>query len=124
MPARGTRRKSTRTRQSQPKPKMVRFGLGAQLTRSEIRQLRERAAADMRSIGNYVAFLVIQDLRDQRRSGGRRGRAPSPSDRRAAYAIRLMLTVDQKALFEARARDQARSGVGLRGEADCGGSGG
>jgi len=63
----------------------------------------------MRSIGNYVAFLVIQDLRDQRRSSGRRGRVPSPSDRRAAYAIRVMLTVDQKVLLEAKANDQLRS---------------
>jgi hypothetical protein len=107
MPARG--RKPSKTRRAQPKPKMVRLGFGPQLTRSEIRQLREKAAADMRSIGNYVGFLVIQDLRDQRRSAGSSGRAPSPSDRRAAYAIRIMLTVDQKALLEAKANDQVRS---------------
>ena len=55
---------------------MIRFGLAAQLTRTEIRQLREKAAADMRSIGNYVAFLVIQDLRDTRRSARRRTAVP------------------------------------------------
>jgi hypothetical protein len=57
-----SRRKPTKTLRPKPREKKVRLRLAPQLTRSEIRQLQERAAADMRSIGGYVAKLIVEDL--------------------------------------------------------------
>jgi hypothetical protein len=80
-----------------------------QLTRSEIRQLQERAAADMRSIGSYVAFLVVRHLSGRGNGRRRRQAVASPSGQRVSYRIAVSLTPEQKAQPEARARDQVRS---------------
>ena len=63
----------------------------------------------MRSIGNYVALLVIEDL--ERPAGGRRqrGRVPPPGGRRVSYSIGVPLTAAQRAELKARAKDQVRS---------------
>ncbi len=63
---------------------MVRLRVAPQLTPGEVRQLQARAAADMRSVGGYVAWLLIKDLR---RESGRKRRTTgvSPSDKRRAY---------------------------------------
>jgi hypothetical protein len=46
-----------------PPVKKSRLRLSLQLTRAEIKKLQQRAAADMRSISGYVAFLVTEELR-------------------------------------------------------------
>ena len=63
---------------------MVRLRVAPQLTQREARRLQARAAADMRSVGGYVAWLLIKDLR---RESGRKRRTTgvSPSDKRRAY---------------------------------------
>ena len=63
----------------------------------------------MRSIGNYVAVLVIEDL--ERPAGDRRqrGRISPVGGQRTAYAIGLPLTVAQRAELKTRAKDQVRS---------------
>jgi hypothetical protein len=38
-------------------------GASPQLTKAEIAELKRRASADGRSIGQYVAVLVIEDLK-------------------------------------------------------------
>ncbi len=82
--------------------------MAPQLTQSEVRQLQARAAADMRSVGGYVAWLLIKDLR--RESGRtRRTRGVSPSDKRSAYEIAVPRTAEQKGKVEDRARDEVRS---------------
>jgi hypothetical protein len=58
-----TRRKPTKTLHPKPREKKVRLRVAPQLTRAETRQFRERAAADMRSIGSYVAKLIIERWR-------------------------------------------------------------
>ena len=41
----------------------MRFGLALALTRSEVRELKARVAANLRSISNYVLYLVVEDLK-------------------------------------------------------------
>jgi hypothetical protein len=108
MAARGTRRKPTKTLHPKPREKKVGLRLAPQLTRSEARQLQERAAADMRSIGGYVAFLVIEDLR-RRGRGRRHGRAAAQSDQRVSYDIAVSLTPDQETQLQAQSTAQVRS---------------
>ena len=70
MVARKAKRKYVKSRAKQ-RVRMVRLRLAPQLTQGEARQLQARAAADMRSVGGYVAWLLIKDLR---RHGPGRGR--------------------------------------------------
>ena len=104
-----TRRKPTKTLHPKPREKKVRLKAHPQLTRSEIKRLKARAAGDMRSIGGYVAFLVIRHLSG--RGNGRKRRKPvaSPGDKRMTYPIGIPLTPDQKAQLQAKARDEVRS---------------
>ncbi len=87
---------------------MVRLRVAPQLTQSEARQLQTRAAADMRSVGGYVAWLLIKDLR---RESGRKRRTGgvSVTDKRRAFEVAVPLTAEQKRKVEARARDEVRS---------------
>jgi len=60
------------------------------LTPTEVRELKARAAADLRSISNYVSFLVVEELK---RKGRRRSRAAAnPGEKRKPYEIALYLT--------------------------------
>ncbi len=88
---------------------MVRLRLSPQLTEREVRQLQARAAADMRSVGGYVAWLLVEDL--QRRRPGQKRRAGSVplGNPRSAYEVAVPLTPDQKEKVEAQARDEVRS---------------
>ncbi len=86
---------------------MVRLRVDPQLTRGEVRELVARAAADMRSVGSYVALLLIGDLR--RRGRGRSAASVSRGDKRSGYEIAVPLTAGQKRKVEARARDELRS---------------
>ena len=62
----------------------------------------------MRSVGGYVAWLMIKDLR---RESGRKRRTGGVSlaDKRSAYEINVPLTAAQKEQVEDRARDEVRS---------------
>ncbi len=87
---------------------MVRLRVAPQLTHGEARQLQARAAADMRSVGGYVAWLLIKDLR--RESGrNRRATGVSSGDKRSGYEIAVPLTAEQKRKVEHRAREEVRS---------------
>ena len=59
-----------RRRQRDPSAlKTTRLRLAPQLTREEVRKLEGRAAADLRSVANFVAYLIDKDLRGKRRPG-------------------------------------------------------
>ena len=47
--------------------KAPRVRLAPLLTKREVGRLEARAAADLRSTGNYVAYLIAQDLREKPR---------------------------------------------------------
>ena len=68
--ARKAKRKYVKSRPKQ-RVRMVRLRVAPQLAQSEVRQLQARAAADMRSVGGYVAWLLIKELR---REPGRKRR--------------------------------------------------
>ncbi len=113
QPAAGTaamaRRQLTKTLRPKPAKRKVRIHTTPKLTRSEFEKLEARAAAEARSVANYVAYLVVQPLKGQ----GRRKLRPLPATRsgddQAVYEIAVPLTPDQRAELEARAQKQMRS---------------
>ncbi len=85
-----------------------RFHAQLSLTRSEIARVEAAAAADLRSVGNFVSKLVVEALR---RSAGRRRASPParPGDQRVAYGVRIWLTAAQKKKLDTQARAEMRS---------------
>ncbi len=85
-----------------------RFHAQLSLTRSEIAQVEAAAAADLRSVGNFVSKLVVEALR---RSAGRRRASPTakPGDQRVAYGVRIWLRPAQKKKLDGQARAEMRS---------------
>lgn len=63
----------------------------------------------MRSIGSYVAFLVVRHLSGRGNGRRRRKAVASSSGRRVSYEIAVSLTPEQKAQLEVKARDEVRS---------------
>ncbi len=64
----------------------------------------------MRSVGGYVAWLLIRDLKQGRGAGQRRrARGVSVTDKRTAFEVAVSLTAEQKEKVEDRARDEVRS---------------
>ena len=76
------RRKPTKTLRPKPARRKVRVHTTPKLTPAEFEKLEARAAAEMRSVANYVAFLVVQHMR----GNGRRKLRPL---RPARATIRL-----------------------------------
>ncbi len=97
MTAAMARHKPTKTLRPKPGKRKVRIHTAPKLTRSEFEKLQARATAEVRSVANYVAFLVVQPLKGQ----GRRKLRPLPAtrsgDERVSYEIAVPLTADQKA---------------------------
>jgi hypothetical protein len=85
----------------------VRLRLAPKLTREETRKLEARAAADLRPAANYVAYLIVQDLRDKRRSG--RPTSAKPNDKRIGYELVVPITISDRRELEERARQELRS---------------
>ena len=70
--------------------------------------LRERAAAELRSLSAYVSLLVLEDLK--RKTPRRRAETQAkPGDKRAPREIRLQLRPAERRKLEARARAEMRS---------------
>ena len=88
---------------------MVRLRVAPQLTEREVKKLQARAAADMRSVGGYVALLLIEDLKRRGPGQARKASSVPPGDPRSAYEIAVPLTPEQKRKVEAQARDEVRS---------------
>ena len=73
----------------------VRFHVSLLLTRAEIKQLQARAAAELRSVGNYVGKVIVDDLRrtrTKRRSSKARKPLGEPGDRRVGYDLTIQLS--------------------------------
>ena len=88
-----------------PRTLNKRLRVSPQLTRAEIRELKLRAAADGRSIAEYVAVLIIEDLKKGKPvlRTSHRGRKPE------AYEINLPVGLLSRAKLEARAKAEVRS---------------
>lgn len=87
----------------------MRFSAEAQLTRAEIQQLKAKAAADLRSISNYVSKLVVEHLRRAKHTRKRGAPVANPGDRRASYHIAIQISPAEKKKLQARARAEMRS---------------
>ena len=87
--------------------KTTRLRLAPQLTRDEAKKLESRAAADLRPVANYVAFLIGQDLQGKRRSNRRT--SAKPGDKRVGYNLVVPITIPDKRELEERARKELRS---------------
>ncbi len=108
MAARKAKRKPAKSRPKR-RARRVRLRVCPQLTRGEVREIQARAAADMRSVGSYVAWLLIEDLRRRGPGRGRPAGGVSRGDKRSAYEVAVPLTAEQKRKVEARARPGVRS---------------
>ncbi len=76
-----------------------RLRLDLKLTAAEIRELRAAADREVRSIGNYVGWIVAQHLKSRRKK-------PKPIDasgRRKQYNTAVIFTPDELAALEAPA---------------------
>ena len=100
------------------RPNLRRLGVSPPLTRAEVRQLKARAEADLRSISNYVSHLVAQDLKRAGAQGS--GSPPAASGKREPYSIALYLTASEAAGGEGGGGEEEC--VGVCGEGDCGGA--
>jgi len=83
----------------------VRLWLHPMLTPTEVRRLKARAAAGLRTAGAVVSELLARDL-------GRKGpRLPvnAGAGRRQRYSVAVVLTREQRAALETRAAAQRRS---------------
>ena len=89
--------------------KQVRFTAALSLTRAESQRLEANAAADLRSVSNYVSRLVVDDL--QRAHGTRRrsAAAAKPGDRRATYDVNVYITAPEKKELQALAMADMRT---------------
>ena len=91
-----------------PRVKKTRLRLTLKLTPREIKQLKAKAAAEMRSVGGYIAFVIIRDLR--RGGGGRRRfRLSARKGQPVSYDNGVLLTAEQRERLERRAGNEARS---------------
>jgi hypothetical protein len=93
----------------QRKPEQHRLRVAPQLTKAEIRELKRRAAADGRSIAQYVAVLLIEDIKKGkpviRASHPGRGKTES-------YSINLSGGILSWAKLETRAKAEMRTRPG------------
>ena len=107
MPARKSKPLKKKPTKRRDQPQLTRLGLAPALTTAEVRELKTRAAADMRTISNYVSHLVVEELK---RKGRRRSPAGAkPGDKRRFYALQLYLTVTERKRLEAAAKADRRS---------------
>ncbi len=108
-------RKTTRPRRAgKPKRtiragKQVRFTAGSSLSRAESQRLEANAAADLRSVSNYVSRLVVEDLRRDRKTRRRAAAVVKSGERRVTYEVAVQITAGEKKKLQARARAEMRS---------------
>ncbi len=99
---------AARKRQRDPSAlRTTRLRLAPQLTREEARKLEARAAADLRPVANYVAYLIAQDLHGKRRRV--RPTSAKPGDKRVGYELVVPITIPDRRGLEERARKELRS---------------
>ena len=97
-----------RSRQRDPsRLKTTRLRLEPKLTRKELRKLEERAAADLRPVANYVAYLIAQDLQGKRRPN--RPTSAKPGEKRTGYNLVVPITIPDRRELKERAEKELRS---------------
>ena len=88
------------------RPKHERLHVVPQLTKAEITELKQRSAADGRSVGQYVAVLMMEDLM----KGKPVLRTSHPGRKTQGYEINFWLRGNlSRKKVEARAKAEMRS---------------
>ncbi len=78
------------------------------LSRQEIKRLEARAAGEVRSVANYVAWVIEQDL-DAKPKRQRPPADANPREKRTGYEVNLTLTIPERRELERRAGAERRS---------------
>ena len=89
----------------QRKPEQLRLRVAPQLTKDEIAELKRRAAADGRGVGQYVAILLIEDIENRKPML----RASNLDRKTEAYSISLSGGLLSWAKLVTRAKAEMRS---------------
>ncbi len=87
----------------------MRFTAETHLTRREIQQLEATAAADLRSISNYVSLRVVEHPQRKRQTRRRAAAVATPGERRVSYDIAVQIGPAEKKKLQSRARAEMRS---------------
>ena len=92
-----------------PQQRRAQVSVAPHLTRQEIKQLKTRAASDLRSVNQSVSELVCRHL--GKPAAKRRDSQPlaSPTDRRTIFRLTLWLTPAERRELKARASEDHRS---------------
>ena len=96
-------------RDAEPEGAEGRLVVSPELSERELEELEERAAADLRSIENYVLFMLIRHLDGQQAPASDTGVLASPEEKRSPVDMTLKLSVDQRDRLEAEASGELRS---------------
>ncbi len=88
--------------------RQIRLRLALPLTRQEIKRLEARAAGEVRSVANYVAWVIEQDL-DAKPKRRRPPVDANPREKRTGYEVNLTLTIPERLELEKRAAAERRS---------------
>jgi hypothetical protein len=97
------------------KAKSARVWVRVALTRAEVQRLRSLAAADFRSVGSFVTWLMAHDLARSPNPRPRQIRRASASDSRISYSVLLTMPQVMRSRLEAAARAELRSVSGYVG---------
>ena len=88
--------------------RQIHLRLALPLTHSEIKRLEARAAGEVGSVANYVAWVIQQDLAAK----PKHRRLPldaNPREKRTGYEVNLTLTIPERRELEKRAEAERRS---------------
>ena len=89
-------RKARARRPQRRAGKQLRFTAALSLTRVESQRLEANAAADLRSLTNYVSLLVVEDLHRAYRTRRRSAAGAKPGKRRVTCDVAVQITAAEK----------------------------
>ena len=88
--------------------KQVRLKVALLLTADEIARLESRAAGEVRSVANYIAWVIQQHLDSKPKKAGK-PRDADPGVERVSYEVGPFLTLPERRELEKRAAGERRS---------------
>ncbi len=106
MSKRARTRKARKPTAKQP-TRQVRLRLSLPLSREEAKRREARAAGVVRSVANFVSWVIAETLGSQRRR--QRPLNANPREKRTGYDVGLMLTIPEREELRRRAEAERRS---------------